>query len=144
MTKREDYSSLLNTLKEISTINYYALDNNELEDEELIINSLFCKYYCFAYAHMIGVRDNRDCPINRASIDQALSNYDVFNYFLNTCVDEYMLYDDIGTGKVVYVPYQPLADYFFSNPFRKEVLVNYVKNELLEKYNNEETKKRVK
>ena len=75
--------------------------------------------------------------IDRAFIDRALASYGLFNYFLNTCVGEYRIFDDIGTGKVTYIPYQPIADYFFSDPMKKEVLMTFLKNELKDVFDNE-------
>ena len=144
ISNRQNYSYLLDNLKEIANTNYYNLDNDEIDSESIIIYSKFYQYYVYAYAYMLRVRDKKVSLFNRDMVDRALSNYGVFNYFINTCIGEYSIYDDIGTGKIVYAPYQPIADFFFENEDRKEVLMNYLKKELYQVFNQEKPIKRVK
>ena len=109
-----------------------------VNDDHIITNTTFYSLYCMAYKSFDEVKNNKQVEvIDRAFVDRALSTYGLFNYFLNTCVGEYRIFDEIGTGNVTYEPYQPIADYFFSDPMKKEVLMSFLKNELKDVFGNE-------
>ena len=143
ISQREDFGYLLDRLKEIANINYFEVDDNEIDSESILTYSRFYQYYVYAYAYMLRVRNKKDSLINHDMVDRALSNYGIFNYFINTCIGEYKMYDDIGTGKVIYAPYQPLADFFFESEEKKEILMNYLRKEFKVIF-NEKPKVRVK
>ncbi len=150
--KKQDYSYLLDNLRDLSRV--YSLDltgevinkDGQVENNERVKNSLkFDILYCMAYRKMDTYREkNPSNTFDRQTVDRALASYGMFTYFINTCVGEYGIYDDIGTGEVTYIPYQPLADFFFEDETRKEILMNYLRDELKNVFENESDKKRVK
>ena len=144
ITKNEDYTYLLTKLREIANTKYFELDRDEIDNDTFVTYSMFCQYYCYAYANLLKMRDNKEYLIDRNLVDQALTSYQIFNYFINLCTHEYMIYDDIGTGNITYMPYQPLADFFFENKDKKEILMRYLRKELSNVFGKEVIKKRVK
>ena len=138
ISKKVDCSSLLDELRDISN-NYYMNNNGEIinkdgeivNDEEIISKTKLYILYCMAYKVIDEANKKESIKvIDKAFITRALTSYGMFNYFINVCLGEYRIYDDIGTGMVSYVPYQPLADFFFENDFRKEILLDYLKKKL--------------
>ena len=144
ISKIRDYTCLLTKLREIANTKYFEIDRDEIDNDTFITYSMFCQYYCYAYAYLLKVRDNKDYLIDRNLVDQALNSYTIFNYFINTSVKEYMLYDDIGVGKITYAPYQPLADFFFETDDKKEILMRYLRKELSDVFKKKDEKRRVK
>lgn len=147
--RREDYSYLLDNLRDIA-YNYYLYYNGDIigkdgkvkTDERLKTCVKFYMLYCLAYKNMMDMQENNPNKyIDRETIIRALASYDMFNYFINTCVGEYCIYDEIGTGMVTYNPYQPLADFFFEDESRKESLMNYLNSELANVFNNDEVRR---
>ena len=120
--------------------------NGEIQnDEQVIRNVKFCLLYCMAYKNMDDMNEKKKANISEIEvIKRALASYGMFNYLINVCIAEYRLYDDIGTGKITYAPYQQLADFFFENETRKSFLVDYLVNNFEEIREIENTKKRVK
>lgn len=133
--KKQDYSNLLLELMNIANSNYQ-------NDEKVFVNSMFAKCYCYAY--MRGVYNQDNFLINKDLVDEVLSNHKVFNYFINTCIMEYNIYGEVGSGKITYAPYQRLADFFFEDENRKEILINYLQSEIKDVFNIEKAKIRVK
>ena len=153
ISKRQDYSYLLDELRNIShqyslNFDYGIIDKNgEIQhDEHITTKFKFYMIYCLAYKKMDETKEkkSKECVIDKETIDRALASYGMFNYLVNTCIAEYRIYDDIGTGKVSYIPYEPLANFFFENDYRREVLINYLNNELDYVFSDENGKKRVK
>lgn len=151
VSKKEDYSYLLDELREVSKYYYWDkigrivdIDGNEQFDDDIVIKTDFYTEYCFAYKAMDEYNETVKTKINREFIDRALTSYGAFNYFINTCIAEYRVYSDIGTGKVSYIPYQVLADYFFQNEAIKETLMEYLKHVLDYVFDEEKSYGRVK
>ncbi len=135
---RGDYSYLLDNLKQVASHYYFnneglivSYDGRVEKDFRIVINAEFYNLYRRAYKELM--EKGCDCKIsenNRDLVNHMLMDYDKFNYFINTCIGEYQLYNDIGTGKVSYIPYQSLADFFFKNDVKKGILKTYLKVEL--------------
>ena len=152
ISKKEDYSYLLDDLRSIS-YNYYLNYNGDIinkngkieKDDRIKLCVDFYALYCMAYKKMNDIKEKSPKKnIDRETIIRALASYEIFNYLINICIAEYRLYGDIGTGIVSYIPYEPLFDFFFEDNCRKETLVKYLNNELDNVLNDENTKKRVK
>lgn len=153
ISKRQDYSHLLDNLRNIShqyslNFDYDVIDKNGvLQQDERIVNSFkFYMLYCMAYKRMDEIKENnsKECVMDKETINRALASYGMFNYLINTCIAEYRIYGDIGTGRVSYIPYESVADFFFENAYRKEMLKNFFNNELASILNDENIKKRVR
>ena len=151
ISKKVDCSSLLDELRDIS-YNYYMntkgevidKDGNVQDDEHINIKTKFYILYCMAYKALDEMNKQESLSkIDRQFIDRALTTYGMFDYFINVCIAEYRIYDEIGTGIVTYLPYKPLADFFFENNARKMILFNYLKSEILS-LEEENSKRRVK
>ncbi len=148
VSKRCDYSYLLDELRSISNeyhlnVNGKVVNNNgeEKDDSRLIANIKFYIVYCMAYRFADSVyNENKE----NNSINRALTNYGMFNSFVNNCLGEYRIYGDIGTGNVKYVPYQALADFFFENNVRKDLLKDYLNCELENILSDKNSKIKVK
>ncbi len=74
-----------------------------------------------------------------------LKSYEMFNFLIKQMIEEYKMYNDIGTGNVSYHPYEKMAEYLFSETKyefvnTKEVIINYLKTI----YDFEKGKRRVK
>ena len=142
----KDYSFLLDNLKRISE--NYSIDGSgnivnkdgDIETNEyIIINTKFYNLYCMAYKDLAEVLDNYPIEtIDRAFINRALSDYHTFNRFINNCIVEYKMYDDLGTQKISYTPNSVLSRGCFRN---KWVVYDYLKCELSEIFNNEDNKR---
>ena len=138
--ERHDYSLLLDILryahdnykftKDGSVINNYG---KEEKNSKLITNVKFSYLYCLAYKKMI---------INNDSNILALTDYSTFNSFMNICLNEYKIYSDIGTGNILYFPYQDLAAFIFEDISRKKLLFDYLNWELSYIVKNENYKKK--
>ena len=145
ISKRHDFSDLLNKLKFISE-NYYINDKgiviskngDEVKDENIITSINFYILYSLAYKKMIEIVDNVkiDSAINIEYINFVLSKSGVFNSFINNCISEFNMYEKIGTGYISYIPYKPLADYIFENEKRKSILYDYLNIEMKDYFNN--------
>ena len=149
VSRKEDYSYLLDDLREISQEYHWdvvgrVVDNNGVEqnDEVIITKTDFYMGYCFAYRAFEQSKDNTPIKVDRAFIERALSSYGAFNYLINTCLGEYRVYNTVGTGKVSYVPYQALADHIFNYDLLKDSLINYLKQELSNVFEEENTYKK--
>ena len=141
ISRRENYSYLLDKLRNI----YDNLNNGsrEKKDERIIASMNFCYLYCLAYkALKTNNTDTFDKKKNYYEL--ALSDYNTFNSFVNNCVKEYKLYSDVGTGEMVYIPYQILADSFFENDTSKAILMDYLNIELSDVINEEKNKELIK
>ena len=137
ISKKNNYNYLLDSLRDM-TIDYYIKRDNNLE---VFANStiMFSSIYCLAYRNMHGVVGEMDNKKKQEYTYYALNDYGTFNSFINNCVNEYRMYNDIGTGNVLYIPYQELADFFFNDVYYKSILKNYVITQLEDiiNYNNE-------
>ena len=149
---RGNFDSLLDMLRDFS-YNLYVnkmgivvdIEGEEVNNERYITLTQFYSLYCLAYKDLDERKENKPIKkIDRKFVDRALSSYGTFNYFINTLIGEYRIYDDIGTGKVTYEPYQPIADFFFNNMAKKEILMTFLKNEIKNVFDEEKTNKRVK
>lgn len=152
VAKKEDYSYLLDDLRNISEEYHWDAigrivdkEGKEQDDDYIVNKTDFYMYYTYAYRALDYDKDsNKAVKVDRAYIERALTSYGAFNYFINTCVGEYRIYGEIGTGNVTYVPYQPLADYFFNDEGNKEILLDYLYQELGYIFKDETNKRRVK
>lgn len=149
---KKDYSYLLDNLYLISG-NYYLNSEGKIvsksgrieTDPRMIINAEFYILYRKAYRSLIEEGSNYSIKDNNINLVEHMSaDYNRFNYFINLCISEYNMYDDIGTGKVNYFPCQPLADFFFKNDVKKGILRAYLNSELKADLNKEQDKRRVK
>ena len=147
ISKKGDYSYLLDELKEFYN-NYqltmddkiFDLNGEEQTDYEITTKLRFARTYCLAYA-VVDTIDTKEIPKkSKEYIERVFGSYGMFNYFINTCLGEYRIYEDIGTGKVNYYPYQLLADFFFGLDLMKNILIDYLKIE----FEKEDCKTRVK
>ena len=147
ISKKEDYSYLLDDLGEVS--NNYSwnnkgevvdLNNVVCEDSEIELKIRFFTLYSLAYRYNDSEEENTLPEMTNAYKERILSSYNIFNYFINTCLCEYRIYNDLGTGKVMYYPYQKIADFFFGTKELKSLVLDYLKSEI----ELEECKKRVK
>ena len=150
--KKQDCGYLLDDLREAS-YKYYVNNNGEIldingeiqNDERVIRNVKFYILYCMAYKNMDDMNKTKTSNvIEKELINRALASYGMFNYLINICIAEYRLYDEIGTGKITYAPYQKVADFFFENETRKAFLVDYLASNFEEICEIENAKKRVK
>ena len=132
--KRYDYSLLLDSLRNIfdnygMTIHGEVVNKNgdSVRNNQIIANMQFGVLYTLAYKQMMIDRKNEIKFVD--SNVWALTDYNIFNSFMNNCLNEYSIYSDIGTGNVLYVPYQEIAKFIFENEFRKNVLVTFLNSE---------------
>ena len=145
INKKNDYSDLLDVLKyayenykftkDGSVINSYG---KEEKNNKLIINVKFSYLYCLAYKKMIisnGLKNNDSSIL-------ALTDYNTFNSFMNIFLNEYQIYSDICTGKVLYFPYQDLAAFILEDIIHKNLLFDYLNCELPNIFKKEKTKKK--
>ena len=158
ISRKEDYSYLLNELGKYSNnfklLDGKIVDNNgkEFEDESIVTKIKFYLLYANAYKYN---DDNsfRDEDILDGDYYQGLilCSYDMFNYLINVFIKEYQVYGDIGTGNVIYYPYQKMADYLIGKNFvgdhyyfqpeqAKETVIDYIKTV----FDLENCKRRVK
>ena len=119
--------------------------NGEIDNSIENINGIrFSLLYCLAYRTLYTM-DSID-PIdnmNEYYINKALNDYVVFNSFMNNCVGEYNVYGDIGTGNIIYAPYESLASYIFSSPSRKMTFMKFLTGEQ-KSLDNENSSKKIK
>ena len=138
ISKRCDYSLLLDNLKII--VDNYSYDsigqiidkNGKVYDDERIATDLMF-YYQYAMAfNRLDSEDEVDDTIcnDKKFANCVLTSYGIFNSFINNCAAEFRIFEDIGTGKITYAPYQQLADFFFENEIRKGILMDYLTCEL--------------
>lgn len=153
ISKRNDYSFLLDDLKETAEkyyVNDYGrvvdIDDKLVDDERIILNTKFYTLYCMAYKHLVEAIDNYpiDDAMDEGFVKRALSDDNVFNSFINNCVSEYKIYNSVGTGYIMYFPYNLVSDFFFENMIRTRLLTQYLNNELADFLNNDKVKIRVK
>ncbi len=135
--KINDYSVLLNDLRFAYNnffIDEYGIvsdnDNKEYRDQRLATTLRFSLLYCSCIKNLYDIKygTNRIGPNDY--IFQALTNIYIFNSFMNICILEYQMYDDIGTGKAIYYPCEQMADFFFNNPNNKTILKAYLDSEM--------------
>ena len=108
ISKREDYSYLLDTtitdicssyyLKDGEVIDDY--DNEPVSDKRIINIAKFFSYYCMAYEKFEKKKDNNQSLPDSTLVIRALGSYGIFNSLINNCLGEYRVYGDIGTGNV--------------------------------------------
>ncbi len=134
ITRRSNYNTLLDNLKKISE-NYHVNEegiicnkNNEEETNERILAGFnFMILYRMAYYATKQIAHD-------GSIDEKLYNnlvfmdYSTFNSFINNCVNECNMYNDIGGDEFSYIPYQELASYMLDNEDYKKIVVDYLKS----------------
>lgn len=142
ISKRENYNYLLDNLREVTEEYYTKKDINEEVYSTSIV--MFSQLYCLAYRYKNGIVGQVSNDKKNEFAYYALNDYNTFNSFINNCVNEYRMYNELGTGKVLYVPYQELADFFFSDNYYKSVLTNYLRSELEELITIDEEKKNSK
>lgn len=119
VSRVEDYGYLLNELKELVLAN--PLKTN-LSEEEFVIKSVFAINYFHAYLYMLNKRGKQ---INANTIKRdVFSDYQTFNSLMNNFAKEKEMYDDIGTGEMIYFPNHELVEYFFNE--RMNALKNYL------------------
>ena len=134
--KTHDYSFLLDDLR-IAYNNYYLnqddtlVDNNnkKIEDRKLAINLKFSLLYCLCFKKLYEIHKDKTVNPNEY-IFQALTNYHIFNSFMNICIREYQMYGDVGTGKVVYYPYEQIIHFFTIDYEKKNMLKAYLNSEM--------------
>ena len=113
--ERYDYSSLLNILE-------YAFHNYKIDQNGNVINKFnvvehnkrVIAYVRFGYLYYQAYGFN----------DNAFTDYLAFNSLMNNCLNEYAIYSDIGTGNILYFPYQSIANYIFDDD-RKKILIDF-------------------
>ena len=124
--ERFDCSFLLNNLR-YAYFNYDVNKDSKGRNSFLANNYKFSIVYCLAYRTLyrmdsIDPADNMD----NYYIAKALSDYGIFNSFMNNCINEYNIYGDVGTGKISYAPYESLALYIFNSPTRKKTFMDFI------------------
>ena len=124
--EKYDYSELLEKLRKIyhsyylqNGLVYKNSDYQEENDECIIANVRFVNLYCIAYIMF-------DDSVN--TTEKALTDKGVFNIFINTCLNEYKIYEEIATGNMQYIP-SKLAKYIFYNAERREIVRDYLMSE---------------
>ena len=136
----EDYRYSINYTLAIK----YDILNQILADELYVMDlepseyTVFSYLYCLAYKKMIisnGLKNNDSSIL-------ALTDYNTFNSFMNICLNEYQIYSDICTGKVLYFPYQDLAAFILEDIIHKNLLFDYLNCELPNIFKKEKTKKK--
>lgn len=130
----KDYSYLLDKIRE--EVNRNPL-NVRLDDNEYGLYYTFAYNYFYAYIYLL---EKRNIPVGDNIRDVIFSDYNTFNSFINNCVKEYEMFDEIGTGKVTYFPYQELADFLYVEKRRN--IKNFINKTILSK--NENEKRQVK
>ena len=113
--ERYDFSSLLNILQ-------YAYKSYKIDQEGNVINEFsvvehnirVIAYVKFSYLYYQAY----GCVLD------AFTDYVAFNSFMNNALNEYAIYGDIGTGNILYFPYQNIADYIF-NDDRKQIMISF-------------------
>ena len=152
MNKREDYTYLMyNLSKAYSNCRYVDnvlvdLEGNPV-DEDTKTKIEFLQIYLRGFRATDPNGEDTEYTMGADYPLLVLCSYDMFNFFINTCISEYCVYGDVGTGKVLYFPYQPVADAFFhNNEFEnaKEILMNYLRTELKSIFDDNNYKRRVK
>ena len=132
--EKYDYSLLLDSLRNIFsnynlTIYGEVVNRNgdRVRNNQIIANTRFGVLYGLAYRKLIVSQD--DSTKDKLQSIWALTDYSIFNSFMNNCLNEYSIYGDVGTGNILYVPYQELATYIFDNKFKKDILIAFLNNE---------------
>ncbi len=131
--KTHDYSNLLDELKS-AYFNYFLdsdgiLYNNNYEetnDEKAKAEVMFSMIYWLFFEKMYELKKGKENVSPNECIHLAFNDYNIFNSFMNICILEYQMYDDIGTGNTIYYPYEQMADFFFNEPGNKKVLKHYL------------------
>ena len=147
--KRDNYNYLLDELGSIVYGYRYKdgrrvdKEGNPVSDEINIKDSFYLLYnhaYCYADDPSVELTVGDDYePF------YILKSYDEFNFLINTMLMEYRVFNDVGTGKVSYFPYEKMAEYLFSeekyeNDNTKKTIIDY----LTTVFDLEDCKKRVK
>ena len=123
--ERYNYSLLLDILR-------YAHDNYQINKEGNIINdyNVVEQNNCaiatvrFSYLYSLAYK-------SIGAMENTFIDYKTFNSFINICLNEYKIYSDIGTGKVLYFPCQGIADYIFMNDQYRNMLIDYLENVII-------------
>ena len=149
MFKREDYSYLLDELSDIVygyRYKYGVLVDKNDEPVSDDINKKNGFYLLYNHAYCFADDTNTESTV-REDYEPffILKSYDMFNFLINTMLMEYQVYNDVGTGKVNYFPYEKMAEYLFSGEEHeyndtKKTIIDY----LTTVFDLEDCKKRVK
>ncbi len=135
---RQDYYDNLSKLRfyfENFTINVdgTVMDKKgqEVTDEKIITNTKFLFLYCLAYKNRMELISGEPInAINEEYFKKVLSDYKAFGLFMNICVNEYHVYDDVGTGNTIYFPFDAFISCFLRNEASKKILVDYIDHEI--------------
>ena len=134
--KRINYNYLLDKIKKECDSHHVNeqgvvldLNGEEETNERVIANVNFGNLYHMAYNATKKIAHNG--TINSMEMYQKLAYYDysTFNSFINNCINECRVYNDIGGGEFFYIPYQELANYMLNNEETKNIVIEYLKCE---------------
>ena len=152
-SKREDYSYLLD---ELSSIVYgyrckegvLVDENDEPVSDDINKKDAFYLLYnhAYTYADTYATEDTVGDDYEPFFV---LKSYDEFNFLINTMLREYQVFNDVGTGKVSYYPYEKMAEYLFSGEEyefndTKKTIINYLETVFDLEENKRGYKRRVK